>query len=78
MQIVRESADSNNFGWTRTVFFDVFMVITIILLSLLIAIMSDTFDKVKLSEEAEMFKCRATIIDDCEASMTKKQIAKME
>ena len=42
---------------------------TVVLLNLLIAIMSDTFDKVKDSEEAQMLLGRARFIDACEASM---------
>ena len=34
----------------------------IVLLSLLIAILGDTYDRVKMKEEAELIKCRARIV----------------
>lgn len=41
----------------------------IVLLNLLIAIMGDTFDRVKSTEEAQMLLGRAKFIDACEAEL---------
>lgn len=38
---------------------------TIVLLSLLISILGDTYDRVKLTEEGEQLKCRARIVTTC-------------
>lgn len=47
----------------RNIFFDVFLFVgPIVLLSLLISIVQDTYDKVRRSEEAEVIKCRARIV----------------
>ena len=45
---------------TRSILFDAFVFVGgIVLLSLLVAILSDTYDRVKLKEKAELTKCRA-------------------
>lgn len=44
------------------------------LLTLLISILEDTYDRVKLTEDAELVKCRARIIDRCERRGPFKQI----
>ena len=44
----------------RSILFDAFVFVGgIVLLSLLVAILSDTYDRVKLKEKAELTKCRA-------------------
>lgn len=59
--------------------FYLYMLIeAIVFLNLLIAIMGDTYDRVKLTEEAELMKCRAMVIDDGEAAMTDKEIEEMK
>ena len=50
----------------------------ILLLNLLIAIMGDTFDRVKSCEEAQLLMGRAKFIDACEAALSKEQIIEME
>ena len=60
-------------------FWDVFLLFEgIILISLLIAIMGDSYDKVRLTEKAEFIRCRSTIIDDGEASLTEAQIKRLK
>lgn len=46
----------------------------IVLLNLLIAIMSDSYDRVKSQDVAEFIKCRAMVIDDSEATMSDEEI----
>eukprot|EP00210_Caulerpa_lentillifera_P007837 g7479.t1 len=46
----------------------------IVMFNMLIAIMSDTFDKVKSTEEEQLLMGRAQFIDACEAALTKSQI----
>ena len=41
----------------------------IVFLNLLIALMGDTFDRIKNSEEAQVLFGRAQIMDACEASL---------
>ena len=44
----------------RSILFDAFVFVGgIVLASLLVAILSDTYDRVKLKEKAELTKCRA-------------------
>eukprot|EP00210_Caulerpa_lentillifera_P001043 g1006.t1 len=50
----------------------------IVMFNMLIAIMSDTYDRVKSTEEEQLLMGRARFIDACEAGLTKKQINKME
>lgn len=45
----------------------------IVLLNLLIAIMGDTFDRVKDSEEIQLLIGRAKFIDACEAALSEAQ-----
>jgi len=50
----------------RISLFNVFLFLgPVVLLSLLISILGDTFDRVKLTQEAELFKCRARMIRTC-------------
>lgn len=51
---------------------------SIVLLNLLIALMGDTFDKVKSTEDAQLLLGRAKIIDACEAAMSQKQKDRMK
>eukprot|EP00210_Caulerpa_lentillifera_P003428 g3271.t1 len=51
---------------------------SIVMFNLLIAIMSDTYDRVKSTEEEQLLMGRARFIDACEAALTKNQIKKME
>lgn len=46
---------------------------SIVLLNLLIAIMGDTFDRVKSTEDAQLLMGRAMFIDACEAAMTERE-----
>lgn len=50
----------------------------IVLLNLLIAIMSDSYDRVKSQDVAEFIKCRAMVIDDSEATMSDEEIKHYE
>jgi len=46
--------------------FNVFLFLgSVVLLSLLISILGDTYDRVKLKQEAELIKCRARLIRTC-------------
>eukprot|EP00210_Caulerpa_lentillifera_P007821 g7463.t1 len=49
----------------------------IVMFNMLIAIMSDTFDKVKSTEEEQLLMGRAQFIDACEAALTKNQRKRM-
>ena len=47
----------------RSLLFDSYLIVAgIVMLSLLISILGDTYDRVKLTEEAELIKCRAKLI----------------
>ena len=46
---------------------------TVVLLNLLIAIMGDTFDKVRSREESQLLKGRAKYIDAGEAALNHRQ-----
>lgn len=50
----------------------------ILLLNLLIAIMGDTFDRVKRTEEAQLLMGRARFIDACEAALSETRKVKIE
>eukprot|EP00210_Caulerpa_lentillifera_P008889 g8481.t1 len=50
----------------------------VLMFNMLIAIMSDTFDKVKSTEEEQLLMGRARFVDACEAALSEKQIKKME
>jgi len=54
------------------------MIQTIVFLNLLIAIMADTYERVKVEEDAEIMRCRAVVIDDGEAALTESEIKNME
>jgi len=63
----------------RAFVLDVFLLFEgIILISLLVAIMGDSYDKVRLTEKAEFIRCRSAIIDDCEASLTDPAIKRLK
>eukprot|EP00210_Caulerpa_lentillifera_P005581 g5338.t1 len=49
----------------------------IVLLNLLIAIMGDTFDRVKCTENSQLLLARARFIDACEAELTNREIEKI-
>ena len=51
---------------------------TLLLLNLLIAIMGDTFERVRYSEESHLWKGRAQFIDACERELSESQIAEIE
>ena len=54
------SDDPSFIGTWRIFLFDAFVFVGgIVLISLLVAILSDTFDSVKYTEKAELVKCRA-------------------
>ena len=66
-------------SWVITVTFVAYLVAqTIVLLNLLIALMGDTFDKVKDSEEAQLLLGRAKYVDACEAALTEAQKNEMK
>ena len=47
----------------RALLFDSYLLVAgIVMLSLLISILGDTYDRVKLTEDAELIKCRAKLI----------------
>ena len=47
----------------RSLLFDSYLVVAnIVMLSLLISILGDTYDRVKLTEDAELIKCRAKLV----------------
>lgn len=48
------------------------------MLNMIIAIMGDTFDKVKSEEEVQIIFGRAAFIDACEASLSTRQIRDIE
>eukprot|EP00210_Caulerpa_lentillifera_P007742 g7388.t1 len=50
----------------------------IVMLNMLIAIMGDTFDRVKSTEEEQLLLGRARFIDACEAQLSKNEIKKIE
>eukprot|EP00210_Caulerpa_lentillifera_P008888 g8480.t1 len=50
----------------------------IVMFNMLIAIMGDTFDKVKSTEEEQLLMGRARFIDACEAALTKREVKKLE
>eukprot|EP00210_Caulerpa_lentillifera_P001037 g1000.t1 len=51
---------------------------SIVMFNMLIAIMSDTYDRVKSTEEEQLLMGRALFIDACEAALSANQIKKME
>ena len=62
-----------------TLFFSFYMIVAVLLLlNLLIAIMGDTFDKTKSSEESQMLMARASFIDACEASLSRNTRSEIE
>jgi len=50
----------------------------IVMVNMLIAIMGDTFDRVKSTEEEQLLMGRAMFIDACEAQLSKKEIEELE
>lgn len=66
-------------SWLTTATFCLYMIAeAIVLLNLLIAIMGDTFDRVKSTEEAQLLMGRAMFIDACEASLREHEKNEME
>lgn len=52
----------------RSALFNVFLFLgPVVILSLLISILGDTYDRVKLTQEAELFKVRARMVRTCAA-----------
>lgn len=54
------------------------ITIMIILLNLLIAIMGDTFDRVKGTEDTQFLLGRADVIDDVEAMLSQQEKDRIE
>lgn len=50
----------------------------VVMLNMLIAIMGDTFDKVKIEEDVQIIIARARFIDAFEASLSTRQIKEIE
>jgi len=50
----------------------------IVMVNMLIAVMGDTFDRVKDTEQEQLLMGRARFIDACEASLSSKQIVELE
>jgi len=48
------------------------------MVNMLIAIMGDTFDRVKSTEEEHLLMGRARFVDACEAQLNEKEIEKIE
>jgi len=48
------------------------------MLNMLIAIMGDTFDKVKIDEDVQIIFGRASFMDECEASLSAREIEEIE
>lgn len=67
-------------GYEVKIFLFLFFMIsmTIILLNLLIAIMGDSFDRIKNTEEMEFLMARAKAIDDLESMMSTRMKKKFE
>ena len=66
-------------SWAITITFVFYLISqSIVLLNLLIALMGDTFDKVKSTEDAQLLLGRAKFIDACEAAMSQKEKDKMK
>ena len=54
------------------------IIMMIVLLNLLIAIMGDSFDRVKSNEELFFMKARASVIDDVESMLSKAKRRQLE
>jgi len=50
----------------------------VVLLNMLIAVMGDTFDRVKSAEEEQILMGRARFMDACEATLTDREIEQIE
>ncbi|GMH39374.1 hypothetical protein BSKO_07272 [Bryopsis sp. KO-2023] len=75
--INRDGVPSPN-KWTGVFFFVVYMfAMAVILLNLLIAVMGDSFDRIKNMEETEFLKARAMAIDDVETMLSEKKKRKI-
>jgi len=48
------------------------------MINMLIAVMGDTFDRVKRSQEEQLLIGRARFIDACEAQLSEKEIEEIE
>ena len=65
--------------WLISALFIIYLItIVILLLNLLISIMSDTFDRVKSTERAQLLMGRARFMDACEAALTQSEREKIE
>eukprot|EP00210_Caulerpa_lentillifera_P008455 g8067.t1 len=66
-------------SWLTTLIFVAYMAIQmVVLLNMLIAIMGDTFDRVKNEEEEQILMGRARFMDACEAALTDKESKEIE
>ena len=66
-------------SWVVTFVFSCYLISeTIVLFNLFIAILGDTFDKVKESQEAHLMLRRARYIDACEAALRDADRTEME
>jgi len=62
-----------------TLIFILYMALQmVVMLNMLIAIMGDTFDKVKIEEDVQIIIARARFIDAFEASLSTRQIKEIE
>lgn len=50
----------------------------IVMFNMLIAIMGDTFDRVKSTQAQQLLMGRARFIDACEASLTNEKVIEIE
>jgi len=64
--------------FTTFTFVIYFAAQVILLLNLLIAIMGDTYDRVKCTEESQLLIARATFVDACEAEMSQSEVDKLK
>jgi len=60
--------------FTTFTFVVYFAAEVVLLLNLLIAIMGDTYDRVKCTEECQLLIARAKFIDACEAELTEAEV----
>lgn len=66
-------------AWLAKLFFVMYMLfVLIVLMNLLIAIMGDTFDRVKGTENTQFLLGRAGVIDDIESMLSDSQINEIE
>eukprot|EP00210_Caulerpa_lentillifera_P007751 g7397.t1 len=71
--------DSGSLSILITIMFVFYLAMQmIVMVNMLIAIMGDTFDRVKSTEEEQLLMGRARFIDACEAQLSKKEINEIE